>query len=212
MIEVQDIIKLLLAIILGGLIGLEREINHKAAGFRTNILICIGSMLYTVISIKLGTSNNDTGRIAAQIVTGVGFLGAGAILKEGATVMGLTTAASIWVVSSIGMGVGCGYYGLSILVTVGIVIMQMVFSPLEPYLDKFKYKICYNVTFNLGDDEIDKNIKQLLNSLKIVLLHFKISKKNNLMTIEYCTSGTQKAQQLLISKILEIKEIIELHY
>ena len=120
------LIKLFLAVILGGIIGWEREIYHKPAGFRTHILVCLGSCLFTMISIYFANyfsmPTADASRIAAGIVVGVGFLGAGAIMKEGHTVMGLTTAANIWVVSAIGMAVGCGFYAGAII-TAGIVAM-----------------------------------------------------------------------------------------
>src|ERR1043166_8297676 len=107
----DDLVKLLFALVLGGLIGWEREFSDKPAGFRTITLICVGSTLFTIFSLKIGTvSGSDSSRIAAQIVTGIGFLGAGAIIRRGEAVSGLTTAATIWFVASIGMGVGGGYY------------------------------------------------------------------------------------------------------
>ncbi|MGH7620949.1 MAG: MgtC/SapB family protein, partial [Gemmatimonadaceae bacterium] len=110
--------KLLLATLLGGAIGLERELAGKPAGLRTNILICVGAALFTQLSVdiaKIGFSPDghpygDTTRIAAQIVSGIGFLGAGAILHGGGAVVGLTTAATIWVVAAIGIALGSGAY------------------------------------------------------------------------------------------------------
>src|SRR5204863_3481185 len=97
-------IKLLLAAILGGIIGIEREIRDKPAGLRTNILICVGSTLFMSVSIQLAAwTGSDSTRIAAQIITGIGFLGAGAVLHSHGYVIGLTTAATIWVVAGVGM-------------------------------------------------------------------------------------------------------------
>jgi putative Mg2+ transporter-C (MgtC) family protein len=119
------LIKLLLAVLLGGIIGFEREIAGKPAGLRTNILICIGAALLMDLSTRVGLVDGkrigDPGRIAAQIVSGVGFLGAGTIMQAQGMVTGLTSAATIWVVAAIGMAVGAGYYvegiGAGLLVT-----------------------------------------------------------------------------------------------
>ena len=107
------LLKLGLATLLGGMIGLERELSGKPAGLRTNILICIGATLFTVVSIHmlpLGQGGLDASRIPAQIVSGVGFIGAGAILHARGSVTGLTSAATIWVVAAIGMALGSGAY------------------------------------------------------------------------------------------------------
>jgi len=103
----EMVIKLLLAFLAGGLVGLERERQDRPAGLRTHMLVCGGSLLFTVISLGLGNKGDNT-RIAAQIVSGIGFLGAGTIFRSGNSVRGLTTAAGLWTVSAIGMGIGAG--------------------------------------------------------------------------------------------------------
>jgi len=109
-----DVLSVALAAVFGAAIGLEREISGKAAGLRTNVLICLGAAVFTVISKQMGAGQTDSlTRIAAQVVTGVGFLGAGAIIQDRAGVHGLTTAATIWLVASIGMACGAGYYVLA---------------------------------------------------------------------------------------------------
>ena len=113
-----EILGLLFAVVLGGAIGLEREINGKPAGLRTNIIICLGAAAFTLVAQRLGLDAPEApGRVAAGIVTGVGFLGAGALIQEGSGVHGLTTAASIWLVASIGVACGMGYYLLAALTT-----------------------------------------------------------------------------------------------
>ncbi|MBN2589899.1 MAG: MgtC/SapB family protein [Sedimentisphaerales bacterium] len=113
-----EFLRVLSAAILGAIIGLEREFHHKPAGLRTNILICIGAAVFTIISKQMATGSNDSfTRIAAQIVTGVGFIGAGAIIQDRGGIHGLTTAATIWLVSSIGMACGAGLYKLAIFTT-----------------------------------------------------------------------------------------------
>jgi putative Mg2+ transporter-C (MgtC) family protein len=108
----EDLLKIILAVAAGGLIGMEREFRDKAAGFRTLIFICIGAALFTILSSALAPSS-DPNRIAAGMISGVGFLGAGVILREGGRVTGLTTAATIWLTAAIGMALGGGKYMLA---------------------------------------------------------------------------------------------------
>lgn len=120
---------LALAVLLGGLIGLERELHGHPAGLRTHILVCVGSTLITLVSVHIGdavNSKSDPARLAAQIVSGIGFLGAGAILREGATIRGLTTAASVWTTAGIGIALGAGpFYGELAVVTTAIVLFTL---------------------------------------------------------------------------------------
>ena len=111
---VDIFLRLVLAAGLGGAIGLEREYRHKPAGLRTNMLIALGSALFSVLSIEVGAGAGSPDRIAAQVITGIGFLGAGAILRTGDNVHGLTTAATIWVNAAIGMAAGIGEYRVAI--------------------------------------------------------------------------------------------------
>lgn len=126
--------RLLTAAVLGGLIGLEREIMNRAAGLRTHIMVSVGAALFTILSIYCfdhGTSPRDPARVAAQIVSGIGFLGAGAIMKHGSSVRGLTTAATLWVVAAIGMGCGAGAYEISALACVISLITLVALRRLE---------------------------------------------------------------------------------
>ena len=110
--------RLLLAAALGGVVGLERELSHKPAGIRTNMLICLGAALFTLISYEMAANvGGDHTRIAAQIIPGIGFLGAGVVIRERGTIIGITSAATIFVVASIGMGVGAGLYVTAIFTT-----------------------------------------------------------------------------------------------
>ena len=120
--RLELLFQLLLATFLGGAIGMERELSGKPAGLRTNILICVGAALFTVLSVKLSGVRGDPGRVAAQILTGVGFIGAGTILHARGSVTGLTSAATIWVVAAIGMAVGAGAY----VEAVGTALLVMI--------------------------------------------------------------------------------------
>lgn len=108
--HLELLLQVVLATILGGAIGIERELSGKPAGLRTNILICVGATLFTVLSLKLSEGRGDPARVAAQVLPGVGFIGAGTILHARGSVTGLTSAATIWVVSAIGMALGAGAY------------------------------------------------------------------------------------------------------
>lgn len=121
-----------LAALLGGAIGVEREIRGKSAGLRTNILICVGAALFTHLSVLLARDGGDPTRIASQVVTGVGFLGAGSILRRGVGVRGLTTAATIWIVAAIGVAVGVGARIEAIGATLLVILVLTVVQKFEP--------------------------------------------------------------------------------
>ena len=129
-------LRLLLAAGLGGLIGIERELRRKPAGLRTNILIALGAALFTIMSIQLGHEAGTSDRIAAQIVTGIGFVGAGAILRSGHNVQGMTTAATIWVNAAIGIAAGAGEYAMAAISTVITLLVLAVLGPFEGYFER----------------------------------------------------------------------------
>jgi putative Mg2+ transporter-C (MgtC) family protein len=134
--DLEFALRLLLAAGLGGIIGLEREWRNKEAGLRTNILITIGSAVFTLMSIELTDGKTgDTSRVAAQIVTGIGFLGAGAIMRTDAGIQGLTTAATIWVNAAIGVAAGGGEYHLAVITTVITLVVLLVLQPIEKHVD-----------------------------------------------------------------------------
>ena len=128
--------RLLLAAGLGAAIGLEREYRQKPAGLRTNILIALGSAMFTIISIQLGYAGGTPDRIAAQVVTGMGFLGGGAILRSGNSIHGMTTAATIWVNAAIGMAAGAGEFALAAVVAVITLVVLAVLPPIEAYFER----------------------------------------------------------------------------
>ncbi len=141
----EDLGKILLAMLLGGLLGAEREFRDKAAGFRTLILISVGACLFTLWSLHMGDPTDPT-RIAANIVTDIGFLGAGVILREGGRVMGLTTAAMIWLSAALGMGVGSGQIWISVVATLIIMVVLWFFPVLEGAIDRMRETRTYEIT------------------------------------------------------------------
>ncbi len=130
---IESAAKLLIAAVLGGVIGLERELSRKPAGLRTNLLICMGSALLMILSIAIADegASGDPGRIAAQVVTGIGFLGAGAIVQSRGSVYGLTTGATIFTVAAIGLAVGGGYYLPALLATAIVILSLFVLGRIE---------------------------------------------------------------------------------
>jgi putative Mg2+ transporter-C (MgtC) family protein len=128
--------RLLLAAGLGAAIGLEREYRQKPAGLRTNILIAIGSCLFTILSLTLTAGAPDQSRVAGQIVTGIGFLGGGAIMRYRDTVHGMTTAATIWVNAAIGIAAGTGQFALATIVTTLTLLVLVVLPPIEMYFER----------------------------------------------------------------------------
>jgi len=131
--------KVVLAILCGGMIGLERELKHKPAGLRTNILICLGAVLFTTLSVLIAAAAepghpSDPARIAAQVVTGVGFLGGGMIMQAGGSVTGLTSAATVWVVAAIGVCIGLGYPITAFIFSVTVVFTLYFLSKVDNQL------------------------------------------------------------------------------
>lgn len=154
----EDILKLLLALALGGILGAERELRDKSAGLRTHMLICAGSTLFTIYSMRLAVAANgsaDPTRIAAQIVSGIGFIGAGAILRDRGEIRGLTTASMIWIVAALGVGIGSGQYLYSTLATALILLTLVVFPYLEVMMGKIRQVYTYEVVTPASHDKYD---------------------------------------------------------
>jgi putative Mg2+ transporter-C (MgtC) family protein len=132
--RLELLVQLVLAVVLGGAVGVERELRGKPAGLRTNILICVGATLFTVLSFRLAEGRGDPGRVAAQILTGVGFIGAGTILHLRGSVTGLTSAATIWVVAAVGMAIGSRAYVEALGATLLITLVLAGLGTLEGFL------------------------------------------------------------------------------
>ena len=135
----ESLLRLVMAMIVGGAVGLEREYHDRPAGLRTHILVCVGSCLIMLISAEVslgfaGEIQSDPARIAAQVVSGIGFLGAGTILREGVTVRGLTTAASLWIVAALGLGAGAGLYVQTVAAVVITLVSLSLLSQVELYV------------------------------------------------------------------------------
>lgn len=206
--------KALLAIACGGLIGVEREMKKKPAGFRTNILICLGSMLFMWLSNEVAFSlvpghTGDPGRIAAQVVTGIGFLGAGTIIQSRGHIRGLTSAAMIWVVSAIGMAIGAGFRTIGVVTTALILVVQLGLGLLERRV--FGRCIYYDCQIAFDDDagrtrrEIEKVIRPLGQPLET--FSFRKTGDHLVLTLPYC--DVHPAHKKFLSDLWRIEGVRE---
>ncbi len=137
----EIVLRLVLAVVLSGIIGFERELHGRPAGLRTHILVCVGAALVMLISIDGFGGSGDPARLAAQVVSGIGFLGAGAILRDGGDIKGITTAATLWIVGMIGLACGNGYYIGAIVATAICVILILILRPVERKINNRSHKL-----------------------------------------------------------------------
>jgi len=210
---IQDSLSLAIALCLGAAIGLERELSDKAAGLRTNILICMGSCLFSILSrvVAEGVPYADITRLAAQIISGIGFLGAGAIMREGEHVTGLTTAATIWSVSAIGVAVGFGHYALGAVAAVLTLIVQAVFPHLDTLIDELRQRHTFRIVSNLDDEGLEE-IKVIFRVADVKVLRRKLMKKAGSYYSEWYVSGPRLEQKNVVRKLLDNKHVRELTY
>ncbi|MGC8856959.1 MAG: MgtC/SapB family protein [Anaerolineae bacterium] len=206
----DDLIKLGMAVLLGGLIGAEREFRDKAAGFRTMIFITVGATLFTIFSLRIGSEINPT-RIAANIVSGIGFLGAGAILREEGKVAGLTTAATIWLAAALGMGIGAGEYGTSILATAVILLILWFFPTIERWIDQIHHTATYELTFAGNEAKVIQISEQFEKCNLTVTLH-KRQRRNGTYTCTWKAIGKPKDHQKLLTILLTDTDLYEVKY
>ena len=204
-------LKLLLAIALGGVIGLERESSHKPAGFRTNILICIGSTMMMILSILLlqgNETNGDLSRIAAGVITGVGFIGAGTIIQARGSVSGLTSAATIWAVAGQGLVIGAGYYLIAIIFT-AITIMTLVlfrrFEVEQPEIPLYKYSIKTKYS-----EDMLLNIKKLAIHEGIKFKEFAHKDAGNITLLDFSFNAPEEKEQKFKWSLLNLDGLLEI--
>ncbi len=203
-------LKIILALILGGALGMERQYHDKPAGFATNCLICLGAMLFTVLSEIMGLAGGDPGRIAAQIVTGVGFIGAGSILRDGNKISGLTTAASVWLVAAIGMAVGYGEFIWACACTAAILIVHLVLRRTLVWVEKMRHYDTFYVVCTPHWSVVEKITKQI-EKQNIQILKSQVSKQDNLFRVCIVAAFTAHEFQNVTKDLLEIPEVQSLY-
>lgn len=211
--EKDIIINLILILLFSGLIGFERERNDRPAGLRTHILVGVGATILMMISISMHAINveNDAGRIAAQIVSGIGFLGAGTIIKEGFSVKGLTTAASLWATAAIGMAIGGGHYFLASLTTLIVLITLFILDNFDFSRNSRKFR---NIKCTIA------NKKDLISKMNKVIAENKINiKKINVdkvdketINVRYTLKTKNEEKMIKISNdLLQVDGVLELN-
>lgn len=199
--RLELLIQLVLASVVGGSIGLERELKGKPAGLRTNILICIGATLYTVLSVQMGNAVGDPTRIAGQIITGVGFIGAGTILHTRGAVTGLTSAATIWVVAAIGMALGSGNYVEAMGASILVMVVLTGLAPLEEFVAQRSSSTRLVVHARPTPDALD-SIASLVKRTGLELERSEARQENVDLVIELDVRGPKRLHdQLLIGLI-----------
>ena len=195
MMDYEILIRFLLALLWGGIVGVEREYRGKSAGFRTLIMISLGSCFFTIMSVFIGGSNPD--RIAANIVTGIGFLGAGVIFKGENRVNGITTAATIWAVAAVGMGIGAGFYFAAACACVLILFVLAILPYVEKMIDLNNHTKEYiiNCDFSENATRLHEELMQHFH------LKYRITKQikegNNLYSCWQVQGSTQNHQQFI---------------
>lgn len=193
--------KLLLASVLGGLIGLERALQHKAAGLRTNMFICLGSCLFTILSVEFGRRmGGDHARVAAQLIPGIGFIGAGAIIRDRGSVVGLTTAATIFVIASVGMAVGTGLYFTAVFASVLIILGLSVLGWAEQkFIPRSRL-----MTFRVTTTDLESTMKQAtdtLSQIKCQMKNFQVFRIGADFVMEFDADVIPSQHQLLLERL-----------
>jgi putative Mg2+ transporter-C (MgtC) family protein len=202
----NTILRLLLACFLGGAIGLEREIKHKPAGLRTNMFICFGCAMFTILSFRFSANIADKTRIAAQIITGIGFIGAGSIMHSKGAVSGLTTAATMFVVASIGMAVGGGEYLTAIFATMVILVALSVLGSLEFHFRNRAVALCYEV---VGKDlqKSMSEVNRILTESHLSTRAVKMDTDRGFHRIQFTVGADPKVHTALMDTLRKCSEL-----
>lgn len=208
--EYEMLIRLLLAALWGGIIGAEREYRNKSAGFRTLIMISLGSCFFTIMSIKMGGSSSAD-RIASNIVTGIGFLGAGVIFRNESRINGITTAATIWLVAAVGMGIGAGYYNISEYAGIMVLVVLVVLPYFEKMIDRVSQLRNYNIRFPASDEKKEA-IEQLFKKHKLNFRVQRFVKKSTAIQVTWQVNGKKSYHESFVEEIMTDKELEHFEY
>lgn len=203
------IIRLVLSLVLGAIIGIEREYRNKSAGFRTLVLIALGSCLFTVVSLLFELGTGD--RIASNVVTGIGFIGAGVIFKSERGVNGLTTAASIWVTAAIGMSVGAGLYIPAVVTCIIATFFLSVMPHLENWIDRINRESDYTISSRY-DAAIIQEYEKLIEKHGLHIISRSRTKSGDIIKSEWKLQGSEKKHEAFIEEMLNNKTVQEFDF
>ena len=204
------ILQLVLALLAGTIIGAEREYRSKSAGLRTIALICFGSAVFTMLSLKLGSPINQD-RFAANIITGIGFLCAGVIFKEENRVTGLTTAAIIWVSAAIGVSIGAGYYIIAWAGVIIVVVVQQLFLIIQLKIDKINQNCSYSITCAYQNETLE-HYEQIFKQFSLTIHRGKQVIKNDMIKGQWQLEGSEKNHKACVAFLLKDKAILEFEF
>jgi putative Mg2+ transporter-C (MgtC) family protein len=197
---VDIIVKLLVAVLIGGIIGAEREYHNKSAGLRTLMLICIGSTLFTMFSMEIGGQNSPD-RIAGGIVAGIGFVGAGVIFMGGTGINGVTTAATIWVTAALGMGVGAGHQYAALIGCIVLVGILYTFTKIEIWIDRINCSHTYKITCPYHE-KVFERLEALMKQHNLTFIRGPQCRDNQTVTGTWEAEGSKKKHNEFIQKML----------
>lgn len=206
----EMLVRLLLAALWGGIVGTEREYRGKSAGFRTMITISMGSSFFTMMSIGIGEPGNPD-RIASNIVTGIGFLGAGVILRGDNRISGITTAASIWAVAAVGMGIGAGYYWVSAYASIIILVVLALLPRIETYIDLINQSKAYTIKCQYSQT-IKAGIETQLKALGLEYKTASEIRDDQQLSITWHVQGHASKHQAFISAMMNDPAVLRFEY
>jgi len=204
--DYEILLRLLVAMLWGGIVGAEREYRSKSAGFRTMIMISIGACFFTIMSQLIGEESSSD-RIASNIVTGIGFLGAGVIFVGDKRLNGITTAATIWVVAAVGMGIGAGFYLFSGAACVLVIFILSVLPYFENVIDKINKSVTYSITCDYSNSIIS-DIENLFRKNKLKYKLTNHIKKGNELTITWIVHGSAINHEKFV-QIISNNEVVK---
>ena len=204
-VELQDMIAMLVSVLCGGIIGFEREYKSKSAGFRTIILISLGSTIFTIVS-KHGVGADD--RIAANIITGIGFIGAGVIFKDKVSVRGLTTAAVIWTSAAIGMTTGIGYHALALTLTAITLVILLMVTRVEKMIARLQKQKLISVMFRAPEFAQLYRLEDALSVQGLGIERLEVGKDNDRLTAVFKVSGKKQYLVAMNETLAAMPEII----
>lgn len=196
---------ILLSVIIGIFIGSEREYKNKSAGLRTLILVTTGSCIFTILSFKIGGANPD--RIAANIITGIGFLGAGAIFKEDNRISGLTTATTIWICAALGMAAGAGQLEIAIIGTAVVLLVLSILKYIEKFIDEKNRTIKYELVYLESSSSLE-HYEKLIHSFGLKSGRKSQAKSEGKIRININISGEVKAHEHLMQALLNDNNLL----
>ena len=204
-VELKDMVAMFVSIICGGAIGFEREYKDKSAGLRTIILISLGSTIFTIVS-QHGAGADD--RVAANIITGIGFIGAGVIFKDKISVRGLTTSAVIWTSAAIGMTTGIGYHALALVLTIITLAVLLMVTKVEKVISRIQKKKLLSITFKDSNFTQVAKLEVLLMSKGIEVERTEVGKEDNRIFVKFNVSGEREQLVAMNEMLASMEEIV----